>query len=131
MQKIIVTYLASLILFQGVFTNSGILFEINELAENYQLHQSEYGDNLSTFISKHFGDLKESHKEQHQEEQKQHNHPTQDKIGGLSQIDYTFNQTYLILENPIKVNKSLTNYHYLDLFSTFEKQKIFQPPQQT
>jgi hypothetical protein len=69
MRKIIVTYLASLILLQGVVANTDLIFEISELTEDYQLHKKNYGDDLTTFISKHFGDLKESHKEQHQKDE--------------------------------------------------------------
>ena len=128
MQKIVVTYLASLLLFQGVFLNTDILFEVDELLEDYQLHKVKYGDNLTTFISKHFGELKESHKNQHQEEHQQHKHPTQDKIGNSNQVDFTVNHIRFLIKNIIEVNNLKSNFHYTDLFSSFEKQKIFQPP---
>lgn len=131
MQKFIVTYLATIILFQGIFVNTDVLFEINELLEDYQLHKTKYGDNTYTFLSKHFGDLKESHKKQHQEEHEQHKHPSQDKLANVSQFDYTFNRCNFTIKNVVEINADTSNFHYSDLFSTFEKQKIFQPPKLT
>ena len=131
MQKIIVTYLASFILFQGVFLNTDILFEINEVLEDYQLHKTKYGDSTYTFLSKHYGDLKDAHKEQHQEEHKEHKHPAQDQITNSIQVDYTLQQHRYKLKSVIEINSTLSKFHYIDLFSTFEKQKIFQPPQFT
>ncbi len=127
MKKFVVTYLATLILSQGIFANTDILFETSELIEDYQLHKVKYGDNLSTFISKHFGDLKESHKKQHQKEHEQHKHPVQNN-SGTNQLDYTLSASFFIMKNVIEINSSTSNYHYSDLFSTFEKRKIFQPP---
>ena len=127
MKEFVVTYLAALILFQGIFTNTDILFEASELIEDYQLHKVKYGDNLSTFISKHFGDLKESHKQQHQKERKQHNHPIQNNTGNSFQVDYTLVASF-VMKNEIEITSSTSNYRYSDLLSTFEKQKIFQPP---
>ncbi|MDC9722725.1 MAG: hypothetical protein PSN34_08115 [Urechidicola sp.] len=54
MKKFVVTFLATLILSQGVFANTDILFEASELIEDYQLHKVKYGDDLATFISKTF-----------------------------------------------------------------------------
>jgi len=127
MKKFVVTYLASLILFQGMFANTDIIFEISELTEDYQLHKKKYGDNLTTFISKHFGDLKESHKKQHQEEHKHHKHPVQN-TGSSLQVDFTLLALSFTDKSIIEYDASASNFNYLDLHSTFEKQKIFQPP---
>jgi len=127
MKEFVVTYLAALILFQGIFVNTDIIFETSELIEDYQLHKVKYGDNLSTFISKHFGDLKESHKKQHQKEHEQHQHPVQNNTGTY-QIDFTFSASFVVMKNEIEITLSTSNFHYADLFSTFEKEKIFQPP---
>jgi len=127
MQRLFVTYLATLILFQGIFFNSNILFEINELMEDFQLHKVKYDDDLTTFFSKHFGDLKESHKQQHQEEHKQHNHPANDLNSNI-QVDFALHYCYFTLKNTVEIDEKSPRFSYSDLFSTFEKPKIFQPP---
>ena len=129
MKKFVITYLASLILFQGLFANTDLIFEINELTEDYELHKVKYGDDLTTFISKHFGDLKESHKEQHQKEHEQHKHPVQNNIGSSLQVDFLLAFSFTD-KSILEYDVSASNFNYMDLHSTFEKQKIFQPPQQ-
>ncbi|MFK5878009.1 MAG: hypothetical protein QM478_00790 [Flavobacteriaceae bacterium] len=131
MKKVVVTYLASLILFQGLFTNMDLIFETSELIEDYQLHKVKYGDNLTTFFSKHFGDLKESHQKQHQQEHKQHKHPVQNNTGNNQLVDFTLLALSYNNKNIDEIDTTSSNFHYFDLHSTFEKQEIFQPPQLT
>ena len=129
MKKCFASYLAVLILSQGIFANTDILFETSELIEDYQLHKVNYGDDLSTFISKHFGNLKESHQKQHQKEHEQHKHPVQNNAGNTTyQIDYAFSASFVMMKNVVEIISSTSNFHYSDLFSTFERRKIFQPP---
>lgn len=127
MQKILVTYLSLLFLFQSTFTNVNVVFEVNNLVEDYQLHKVKYGDNLTAFFSKHFGELKESHKEQHKQEHKEHKHPAND-LNSNVQIDYAFYNNKFILQKNIEIIEDQFNFYYQDLFSTFEKPTIFQPP---
>lgn len=128
MQKKLIPYLAIFILFQSMFTNINLFFEIDELVEDYKLHQTKYGDNLTTFISKHFGDLRDSHKEQHKEEHKHHNHPIHSELGSNIQEIYVL-QNYNFTINTIeKIRSKTDNFYYKNLLSNFEKQKIFQPP---
>jgi len=129
MQKGLITYLAIFILFQSMFTNINILFEITEMVEDYKLHQTKYGDNFATFISKHFGDLKESHKEQHKEEHKHHNHPIHSELNSMVYEVCVLQQCDFSINTMIKIISRTDNFYYQDKFSTFEKQKIFQPPQ--
>lgn len=129
MQKIVVTYLAVLVLFQGVYSSTDILFEIDEILQDYQLHKTKYGDGLTAFLSKHFGDLKEAHKKQHQKDHKQHKHPVKDQLVNTTHIDFTFSHCYVVIKNEIEVCDEPSGFWYINLFSTFEKQKIFHPPQ--
>ncbi len=130
MQKTLVTYLSLLILFQSTFINVDLAFEINELVEDYQLHKVKYNDNLTTFFSKHFGDLKESHKEQHKQEHKEHKHPANDFSNHI-QTDYAFYNNSFKHQTLIEITQNQSNFYYQDKFSTFEKQRVFQPPKLT
>ena len=123
MQKVLVTYLSLLILFQSTFTNVDVAFEINDLMEDYQLHKVKYGDNITTFFSKHFGNLKEEHKEQHKQEHKEHKHPANDFSNHI-QVDYAFYNNNFAPQNPIEIIQNKSNFYYKDKFSTFEKQKV-------
>lgn len=127
MQKIIVTYLTFIILFQGISVNSDILYQLNEMIEDYQIHKVKYDDNLTTFIAKHFGDLKESHKKEHQEEHKQRKHPV-NELNNDIQVDFALNFYCLNTSNYIESSEKSSNFSYSNLFSTYEKSSVFQPP---
>jgi hypothetical protein len=55
-------------------SNIGIadILKLDDLITHAQYHDEEYGDNLFVFISKHYGELKASHNEQHKHEQSDH-----------------------------------------------------------
>jgi hypothetical protein len=125
MRNIIVTYLAINILFQGFFSYTSIFFQLDELIEDYQLHQIKYNDDFQTFISKHFGDLKEQHQEQHKKEHSEHKH---NDMEIQIHYDYLCSNLNFILSRKIEITSKQTNFYYEDLFCLFEKQKIFQPP---
>ncbi len=127
MQKFIATYLIFIILFQSVFVTTNFLFEINELAQDFSLHQLKYGDNLTSFISKHFGELKEAHQQQHKEEHQQHKHPS-NEINNVDTTNFTVYSCDFTPKNTLENYTLKPNFYYQDKFSTFEKQKIFQPP---
>ncbi len=128
MHKIIVTYLTAIILFQGMFAYVDVLYELNMVIEDYQLHKVKYGDNLTAFLAKHYGNLKSDHKEDHQRDTKNKKHPVQSDFN-ISQQIYVLQVMDYSISNAIEINKLSDNFYYQDKFSTFEKQKIFQPPQ--
>lgn len=131
MKKVIAIFIAILFLLQS----SQICFEdfqrIDALVQDAQLHQTKYGDDFFTFLSKHYGELKESHKEQHQQEEQEHGHKhpplsgdchTQVQPVVVWQVQIPFLE---VIYHQIEVTQ---NFHYLDLHSTFEKPSFFQPP---
>ncbi len=103
--------------------------ELSEIVEHAELHKSRYGDSFFVFLSKHYGDLKESHKKQHQEEEREHSHPPlQHDCSFQMQTAFVLNAFAFSIEDAKGVMQTSTNFYYEDKFSTFEKQKIFQPP---
>ena len=53
--------LAIFILAQSFNLHSGDMLKLGALLAHLEFHQEEYGDDLFTFISKHYGDKKSSH----------------------------------------------------------------------
>ena len=125
MKNLIVIYLAINILFQGFFSYANIFFQLDELIEDYQLHQVKYDDDFATFISKHFGDLKEQHQEQHKKEHQEHKHHDMEI---QVHFDYLCSNSYFEILPKSEISTKQTNFYYKDLFCLYEKQKIFQPP---
>ena len=129
MLKLYAILLSSLFLLQSTNIHFDDVRMLGELLEHYNLHHERYGDNFVVFLSKHYGDLKESHKKEHQEEEKGHHHtPIQHDCTAQVHIDVMYNSFSFTFKNPKFSNSSKSNFYYQDKFSSFEKQKIFQPP---
>ena len=126
MQRILNISLATLILFQGMFAFIDISFELEEIHEDFAIHQARYGDSFTTFLSKHFGALKEQHQEEHQQEHQEHKHQNEMELN--THFDYFIANATISIPKKILISSQEANYYYQDLFSNFEKQKIFQPP---
>jgi len=126
MKSIINIILAVFILFQGMFSYVDIIFQIDELLEDYQIHQVKYGDDFTTFISKHFGDLRLEHQKQHQKEHQNHKHHNSTEIN--MHFDYICFKDFVEIPLKSEILSKENNFSFKNLFSSFEKEKIFQPP---
>jgi len=122
-------FISGLILFQSFNIHLGDLLRLEELIEHVEFHEDKYGDDLFVFLSKHYGDLKQSHKEQHKKEKKDHSHPPiNHDCSSQIQTSFVVNSISFTMVR-LQIIKTTTIFLYQDIFSTFEKQKIFQPPQ--
>ncbi len=128
MIKLFSIFISSIILIQSFNIHFGDVLKLNEMMEHAKLHKNRYGDDLLVFLSKHYGELKQSHKEQHTEEEKEHSHPPiNHDCGSQFQAPFVINIVSFLIKNG-QIPEKPTIYFYLDNFSSFEKQKIFQPP---
>ncbi len=120
--------ISSLVLVQSFNIHIGDVLKLNELIDHAEFHQEKYGDDFMVFFSKHYGNLKDSHKKQRKEEEKDHSHPPiNHDCGSQLQVSYVMHKISFSFEKIIVVERS-ANFCYQDKFSNFEKQKIFQPP---
>jgi len=126
--KLFSLLIASFILVQSFNFHIGDVLKLNELIEHAEFHKNKYGDGFLVFISKHYGDLEQSHKKQHEEEKKNNSHtPINHDSGSQVQVSFLLSKNSFTIEIPQLIEK-ITKFYYQDKFSTFEKQKIFQPP---
>ncbi len=126
--KLFTIFISSFILVQSFNIHISDVLKLSELMEHADFHKDKYGDSILVFISKHYGDLKQAHKKQHQEEEKKHSHaPINHDCSSQLQVSFILNKNSFIIEIPQLMEKS-TNFYYQDRFSAFEKQRIFQPP---
>ena len=127
--KLFSILLSTFILVQSFNIHIGDLLKVDELIEHANMHKEKYGDDFLVFISKHYGDLKESHKLQHEEEEKDHSHfPIDHECSSQIPTSFILNRITFSITTP-QARESEFNFYYQDNHSTFEKQKIFQPPQ--
>lgn len=110
---------------QSLHINVGDILSIQDFIEHAQYHKENYGDNLLTFISKHYGPEKEEHNQN-----ESHDH---DKLP-FSGCSIVHTPVALLEQHFIPDLKRFDNFEKLDNFSyqlnysstaIFE---IFQPP---
>lgn len=131
MIKSISILISLLILFQSFNINLDVIMHVDELIEHAKYHAEEYGDNLFVFVSKHYGELKEKHDKNHNEEKQDHeqlpfNHNCFVNIISVFILD----QEEFSIEK-IDIIDSTTIFGYQETYSLFEKKSIFQPPKLT
>lgn len=121
-----------LILIQSFNIHFSDLIELDELIEHAQFHSAEYGDNFFVFISKHYGELKAEHNQEHQEEKEQHEQlPFQHQCQSTSLYAVVLNrlmETSNIVDLGIH---SSTNYFYQVSYHSLSQEGLFQPPRTT
>lgn len=127
MGKLIVIFHALLILAQNFnITAEGIL-KLSALIEHAHYHKYTYGDNFITFLSEHYGNLRTAHENQHHEHK---DLPFKDHLHILCHTNVLFTfieyNHYIIIHHFFE--KQSKNFHYQELFSSFEKPPFFQPP---
>lgn len=124
--KLFHIFISLMILVQSTSVQIDGFDKIKKMVGHYSLHYEYYGDNFTIYISKHYGELKESHKQEHKENEDNciHNECTSQLLAnftlGVSVINVLYSKF------PIK---ETLKYYNKELIPTFEKQKIFQPPQ--
>lgn len=129
MTKLISISLSMLFLLQSVNIHFEDVLQLKELMEHANMHKERYGDSFAVFISKHYGELKESHKKQHQEEEKDHKHaPIHHDCASQMQVDLLIETLSFSIKTPKLTTRNTSKFYYQNLFSTFEKQQVFQPP---
>ena len=104
------------------------VMKLKELIEHAKMHSERYGDNLATFLSKHYGELEESHKQQHQQEKKeQPQSPNSHDCTAQVQVDFIANPFDNSISTYNLVDILKYNIHYSDNVSSHEKLKVFHP----
>ncbi|WP_036381480.1 hypothetical protein [Muricauda sp. MAR_2010_75] len=130
MNKLVTIGTAVLILLQSVNIHFKDLVELGQLVEHYQFHNEEYGDNFMVFVSKHYGELKASHSEKHQEEEKDHEKlPFQHQQTSCAQplVFVLGSDNFINSRSEIPVTTK-ANFHYQMSYSLVWGDGPFQPP---
>lgn len=131
MRKIVSIGTALLIFLQSINLHFNDIVELDKFVEHYQFHVDQHGDDLLTFISKHYGDEKDSHSLAYQEEQKEHEElPFQHQYQGYQVLGLVLGSVPLIQlrkEFPMDPKR---NFHYHISYTPIWGDGLFQPPKQ-
>jgi hypothetical protein len=129
MNKLFSIVLSTVILLQSFGMQIDDLVQIDEFIAHAQFHSEQYGDNVLVFISKHYGELKVAHDQEHQEERKEHEQlPFQHSSQTLCVTDFAFNNSFLELNDLILPEFRTFNFYYQAPFSSLHSEGILQPP---
>lgn len=127
--KLISFFISSLILAQSFNIHVNDILKFDELLEHAQFHKEKYGDNIFTFLSKHYGEMKKNHNRNNQEDDHRQLPFNNDHNFGfltafvLSKVKYTIEETREIIYPT-------SNFYYQETYSSFLEYDIFQPPKQ-
>ncbi|PKD16385.1 hypothetical protein APR41_08530 [Salegentibacter salinarum] len=118
-----------LFLFQGFTLSLRDLAQIGDLVEHVNFHASTYGDSFEIFLSKHYGELKEKHTRDNQEEKDEH-----EKLPFSHQCNIHNFIVFVHIPNDYFSSKVILGsntspiFFYSESYSSIRESEIFQPP---
>ncbi|QHI36255.1 hypothetical protein IMCC3317_16140 [Kordia antarctica] len=129
MQKLFSILISLIVLLQSLGFDSVDIIQLDEFMEHAQFHSEQYGDNVLVFISKHYGELKAAHDEEHQEEKEEHEQlPFQQVSNSGTSLVFTL-QTTETIESTVEFSEfNKANFYYKALSSSLHSEGLFQPP---
>lgn len=129
MKKIFAITFSFLIFIQGAGLGVGDILLFGRLLEHAQCHSETYGDDFFTFLSKHYGSYPHDHENAHEQEDSKHKElPFQHEHCSHSIAEVVVIGYEGLLPKPNIPPAKEVNFFYLDIFSSFEKEPLFQPP---
>ena len=118
-----------LILFQSFGVHTDDILQIDDLIQHANYHNEQYGDNVITFISKHYGKLKADHDKDHKEEKEEHEQlPFQHQSCSAAFTGIILNTTKEELKNFDFIEFKKHNFYYQSPSSSLHLEGLFQPP---
>jgi hypothetical protein len=132
MAKLVSILIAALILVQSFNIPVRDIIELDDLIAHARFHSQEYGDNFVVFLSKHYGELKKEHNQQHQEEQQEHEKlPFQHQCQNVLLSAFVLNGAAIETLNGATIGLHFDpEYFYQATYSSLEREGPFQPPRQ-
>lgn len=128
--KLTAFILSITMLIQGMSITYNDILNLDKFMEHAKFHKEQYGDNFLEFLSKHYGELKEQHSKEHQEEKSEHEQlPFQGDfrccldfsriLSKISEFNFHF-LDFFVERNPV--------FRYQNIYTSPDKLGVFQPP---
>lgn len=129
MKFLISISLSAILLLQGFNFGLPDLIKLGDLLEHANFHAESYGDSFTVFLSKHYGELKEQHNREHQEEEKEHEKlPFNNQANSHSFTVFVLTTAYFPALKFSAISSSSSFFFYEDSYSSPGESGIFQPP---
>lgn len=129
MKFVISISLSVILLLQGFNFGLPDLFRVGDLLEHANFHAETYGDSFAVFLSKHYGELKEQHNREHQEEEREHEKlPFNHQASALSFTGFVLTNPCFDTPKFSILSISTSVFFYENSYSSLGESGIFQPP---
>ena len=106
MPKVVAILLSFFIMGQGFFTYAAELEKMDALLEHAKFHKENYGDNMASFMSKHYGKDKDQHQKEHGDDHGHEQLPFQQCSQILIQSAFVFAKINSDLPSPAVIQLS-------------------------
>ncbi|RXG14392.1 hypothetical protein DSM03_101512 [Leeuwenhoekiella aestuarii] len=130
MSKLVTSILSIMLLTQSFNLSFGDFLHLEDLVNHYEYHQETFGDDVFSFLNKHYGELKAAHNLEHQEEREDHEKlPFEHQHCCIHSV-VAFLTDFELLPEPktIPLDQTTSNFAYRDSYSFSLVNSIFQPP---
>ena len=130
MAKVSLSILLSLlVLLQGLNLHLKDVLELSALMEHLEMHQSSYGDDLYTFLEKHYGTQMSEHDREGHGEGRQHDGlPFKERASCISGIHLVILPGSLDRNEVSELLPESPSFHYTEDYSFLNPADICQPP---
>jgi len=129
MLKITSIAISLLILVQSFNIHFNDILELDELIEHAQFHAEEHGDNFLVFLSKHYGELKAEHDQEHQEEKEEHEQlPFQQQFQTTTLFAFLINPAFDTTLQADFTAVHDANFYYQASYHSLTPDGLLQPP---
>jgi len=117
------------LLVQSLHLGMADLAQLDGFFAHAQFHKQKYGDNLLVFISKHYGELKTEHDQEHKEEQQDHeNLPFNHQACSDLSTAFVLSGAEFAVPKSAQVADTALDFFYQESYYQIENSDIFQPP---
>jgi hypothetical protein len=121
--------LSAILLLQGFNFGLPDLIRVGDLLEHANFHAETYGDSFAVFLSKHYGELKEQHNREHQEEEREHEKlPFNHQASAHSFTGFVLTNSNFDTLKFTVISVSTPIFFYENSYSSPGESGIFQPP---
>ena len=123
--------LSALLLMQSFHITVTDLARVDDLMAHMRYHQEQFGDDLLSFFSKHYGEEKAEHQKNHREERPDHEQlPFQHITHVHAPQTLDFSGVVSLPVPPVADIEKVLPFHYPTITTALYTSGIFQPPRQ-
>ena len=130
MSKLVTSIVSVMLLIQSFNISFGDFLHLEDLVKHYEYHQETFGDDVFSFLNKHYGELKTQHNLEHQEEREDHEKLPFEHHNSCvhTVVAYLTDMDLLAEPKSVPSDQMTSNFVYRDFYSFSLKNSIFQPP---